>query len=274
MFPGESRPAGPLVISKVKADPKDGRAELSVPLGHTYSISVSAENFSTESFNFDVTGLVMYRDYEEDVTLTADKIQMMINVADLKNNAKVRSRVLIRNKSRDEVIEVEGNQMVSLRVGDRYVVEVTSDEGYAFNSTEINLSDPDATIALSVDLKLQKLEVDALLSLKEINFESNSFKLSEGSFIELRRVIKLMKENPKLAVEIAAHTDDVGSAAYNKNLSDKRSNSIVEFLVENNIVSNRFVARGYGESQPLLANDSEENRAKNRRVELKILSVN
>jgi len=262
------------VISKVKSDPKDGRAELSVPLGHTYSISISAENFSTESFNFDVTGLVMYRDYEEDVTLTADKIQMMINVADLKNNAKVRSRVLIRNKSRDEVIEVEGNQMVSLRVGDRYVVEVTSDEGYAFNSTEINLSDPDATIALSVDLKLQKLEVDALLSLKEINFESNSFKLSEGSFIELRRVIKLMKENPKLAVEIAAHTDDVGSAAYNKNLSDKRSNSIVEFLVENNIVSNRFVARGYGESQPLLANDSEENRAKNRRVELKILSVN
>ncbi len=83
-----------------------------------------------------------------------------------------------------------------------------------------------------------------------------------------------MKENPKLAVEIAAHTDDVGSAAYNKILSDKRSNSIVEFLVENNIVSNRFVARGYGEAQPLLTNDSEENRAKNRRVELKVLSVN
>lgn len=262
------------VISKVKADPKDGRAELSIPLGHIYNISVSAENFSTKSFNIDVSGLVIYRDYEEDVTLIADKVQMMINVADLKNNAKVRSRILIRNKTRDEVIEVDGNQMVSLRVGDRYIIEVTSDEGYAFNSTEINLSDPNITIAPSIDLKLQKLEVNALLSLKDINFESNSFKLSDVSFIELRRVIKLMKENPKLAVEIAAHTDDVGSAAYNKILSNKRSNSIVEFLVENNIVSDRFVARGYGEAQPLLNNDSEENRAKNRRVELKILSVN
>jgi len=262
------------VISKVKADPKDGRAELSIPLGHIYNISVSAENFSTKSFNIDVSGLVIYRDYEEDVTLIADKVQMMINVADLKNNAKVRSRILIRNKTRDEVIEVDGNQMVSLRVGDRYIIEVTSDEGYAFNSTEINLSDPDDIIAPSIDLKLQKLEVNALLSLKDINFESNSFKLSDVSFIELRRVIKLMKENPKLAVEIAAHTDDVGSAAYNKILSNKRSNSIVEFLVENNIVSDRFVARGYGEAQPLLSNDSEENRAKNRRVELKILSVN
>ena len=262
------------VISKVKADPKDGRAELSIPLGHIYNISVSAENFSTKSFNIDVSGLVIYRDYEEDVTLIADKVQMMINVADLKNNAKVRSRILIRNKTRDEVIEVDGNQMVSLRVGDRYIIELTSDDGYAFNSTEINLSDPDATIAPNIDLKLQKLEVNALLSLKDINFESNSFKLSDVSFIELRRVIKLMKENPKLAVEIAAHTDDVGSASYNKILSDKRSNSIVEFLVENNIVSDRFVARGYGEAQPLLSNDSEENRAKNRRVELKILSVN
>ncbi len=262
------------VVAKVKADPKDGRAQLSVPLGKLYNISVSAENFTTESFNFDVSGLMIYRDYEEDVTLKAEKVQIMINVADLKNNSKVRSRVIIRNKDRDEIIEVDGNQMVSLRAGDRYVVEVTSDDGYAFNSTEINLSDPEADVSTTVDLKLQKLEINAHLALKDINFESNSFKLSEGSFVELRRVIKLMNENPTLAVEIAAHTDDVGSATYNKILSDKRSNSIVEFLVENNIVSTRFVARGYGEDQPLLANDSEENRAKNRRVELKVLSVN
>ena len=82
-----------------------------------------------------------------------------------------------------------------------------------------------------------------------------------------------MKENPKLKVEIAAHTDDVGSDSYNLSLSDKRAQSVVDYLIDNQIPMNRFVAKGYGESQPIVANDSEENKAKNRRVELKVLSI-
>ena len=192
-------------------------------------------------------------------------------MADLVNNSKVKSKVLIRNKSRDEVIEVEGNQMVSLRSGDRYEVEVTSDQGYAFNSTAIDLTT--GKIEHPVDVKLMKLEVNSQLALKDINFESNSDKLSDVSFIELNRVIKLMSENPTLKVEIDAHTDDVGSETYNLVLSNKRAKSVMEHLIQNKIPLDRFSSKGFGETQFKYKNDSEENRALNRRVELKILSI-
>jgi len=220
----------------------------------------------------------MYRNFERDVELQPEKVQVFINVTDLKNNSKVRSRILIRNKTRDEVIEVSGNEYVSLRAGlragDRYEIEATSDQGYAFNSTVLDLSEAasaEQTATAQVAMKLMKLEKNARLELKDILFESNSYRLSEVSYAELRRVVKLMKENPDLRVEIAAHTDDVGSEAYNLKLSEKRAQSVVEFLVDNQISPDRFVARGYGESQPVVPNDSEENRARNRRVELKIL---
>jgi outer membrane protein OmpA-like peptidoglycan-associated protein len=213
---------------------------------------------------------VIYRDFEKFIELVPEKVEVALNVADMVNNSKVKSKVLLKNKTRGEVIEVDGNQMVSLRAGDRYEVEVTSDQGYAFNSTAIDLTTGKVN---SIDVKLMKLELNAQLALKDINFESNSDKLSDGSFIELTRVITLMKENPTLKVEIDAHTDDIGSDNYNLILSNKRAKSVMEYLTQNNIPVERFSAKGYGETQAKFKNDSDENRAKNRRVELKILSI-
>lgn len=264
------------VLSEVKTNPLDGRVTLDIPLGKKFEVFVSADNFKGSSFPFDLSGLVIYRNFERDIELVPEKVKVLINVADLKNNSKVRSRILIRNKSRDEVIEVSGNEYVTLRAGDRYEIEATSDQGYAFNSTTLDLTnvESDAEVATAdVSMKLMKLEENAKLELKDILFESNSFQLSEISFIELERVIKLMKENPKLKVEIAAHTDNVGSDSYNLSLSDKRAQSVVDYLIDNQVPMGRFVAKGYGESQPLVANDSEENMAKNRRVELIVLSI-
>ena len=160
--------------------------------------------------------------------------------------------------------------MVSLRAGDRYEMEVTSDQGYAFNSTTIDLANGQVA---PVEIKLLKLEVDAKLTLRDINFESNSVKLSDISFVELKRVIELMQQNPGLKVEVAAHTDDVGSDLYNSVLSQKRAKSVADFLLENRINPDRFVAKGYGESQKKVSNDNEANRAVNRRVELRILAI-
>jgi outer membrane protein OmpA-like peptidoglycan-associated protein len=194
----------------------------------------------------------------------------MVNVSDLVNNSKVKSKVILKNKNRDEVIEVDGNQMVSLRSGDRYEMEVTSDQGYAFNSGVIDASQNANT---PVSVKLLKLEQNAKLTLRDINFESNSVKLSDISFTELNRVVQLMNENPTLKVEVAAHTDDVGPDLFNQVLSEKRAKSVADFLLENKINASRFIAKGYGETQGKVLNDSEPNRAINRRVELKIISI-
>ncbi len=276
---------------------EDGRITLDLPLGKKYEIIVDKENFDSKFFTLDVSDLVVYPQFIRDVEMLPHKRNLQINVADLVNNGKIRSKVRIRNKNRDEVIEVNGNETVALRVGDRYEIEATSDQGYAFNSTVIDVKEDVTEITsggetgntvtikagggggggsgeiASLQLALQPLLTGANLTLKEILFESNSDQLDEISYIELRRVVKLMKENSTLKVEVAAHSDDVGSAAYNAALSNRRAQSVAKFLSEEGIAVDRFTAKGYGESQPIVPNDTEENKARNRRVVLKILAI-
>ena len=273
-------------IMDIENEP-NGRITLDLPLGKTYEVIVDKENFESEIFLFDVSQLVVYRDFVRDVEMSPIKRGVEINIADLVNNGKVRSRVRIRNRNRDEVIDVNGNETVALRVGDRYEIEATSDQGYAFNSTVIDVTaegeeiiatdgsvmGPSQQASAGIQLKLQPLLIGANLTLKDILFETNSAQLNEISFAELSRVLGLMKQNPKLKVEINAHTDDVGSERYNLVLSEKRAQSVVDFLIENKIKKDRFVANGLGESQPVVPNDSEENRARNRRVVLKIVEI-
>lgn len=258
-------------LADIRNNPKDGRAQVDLAVGKDYEIILSANHFKSEIITFNVSGLVIYRNFDKYVELIPDKTDVMVNVSDLVNNSKVKAKVVLRNKNRDEVIEVSGNQLVSLRTGDRYEVEVTSDQGYAFNSTVLDLSGGGAMAPL--DIRLMKLERDAKLTLRDINFESNSVQLSDISYTELRRVVQLMKENPTLRVEVAAHTDNVGSDTYNQTLSQKRAKSVADFLTENKIDPTRYEAKGYGESQGKVANDTEANRAINRRVELRILSI-
>jgi outer membrane protein OmpA-like peptidoglycan-associated protein len=250
-------------------NPKTGRLLLELPLGQDYELIIDSKGFKGAILDFNTTGLIIYRDFEKFVELVPEKTNVMINVADIQNNSKVNAKIVLRNKNRDEVIDVTGNQMVALRSGDRYEIEVTSEEGYAFDSRTLDVQNGQA----AVDFKLTKLELNAKLVLKDINFESNSSKLSDVSFTELERVVKLLSENPTLKVEIAAHTDDIGSDVYNQLLSQKRAQSVVEFLTQNKIPLQRFIAQGYGEKVFKVPNTNDENRMVNRRVELKIIGI-
>ncbi len=264
------------LLLDVENNPETGKIELDLPLGETYEIIIDADNFKSEYFVYDVSGLVIYREYNKDLEMIPIKKEIQVNVADLVNNGKIRSKVKIVNKNRDETIEVEGNQSVALRVGDRYELEATSDQGYAFNTRVIDVTEDLGEAGgpeVVFDIKLQPLTKGANLPLKDILFESNSATLDEISFLELSRVFRMMEDNPSLIVEVAAHTDDVGSDNYNLLLSQRRAESVAKYLEENNIPANRFIYKGYGESQPLVDNDTEENKARNRRVVLKVVNI-
>jgi len=273
-------------VDIVESDGENWKTRVDLPIGNAYTVEVESENFKSKSFSIDLTGLILYRVYEEDIELIPEKIGVPINVNDLLSGGSVSSSTLIiRNKTRNEEIVISGNQTINLRVGDRYMVEASSDRGYAFNSTEIEISNQGKLQTIDestgeikedskgVELKLQPLAKDANLTLKDIYFESNSSDLFESSFEELDRVIKLMKSYPTMKIEIAAHTDDIGAAAYNVRLSKQRANSVISYITSNGIEEDRLISQGYGESKPVVPNDSEENRAKNRRVELKILDI-
>ena len=80
--------------------------------------------------------------------------------------------------------------------------------------------------------------------------------------------MKLLKDNPSLNLTVEGHTDNVGTPAYNKKLSEARSRSVVAALTTQGIVPARLKAAGYGQDKPIADNSSDEGRAKNRRVEL------
>lgn len=101
-----------------------------------------------------------------------------------------------------------------------------------------------------------------------INFDSNKADLTaEGKEVVQEIAAALKKEN-SLNISIEGHTDNSGNAAHNKTLSEQRANAVLQALTKDGIEQNRLKSAGFGAEKPLLANDSEENKAKNRRVEL------
>ena len=82
---------------------------------------------------------------------------------------------------------------------------------------------------------------------------------------------EILKRNPTMKIEIQGHTDNVGSEAFNQRLSENRANAVKEYLISKGISADRLKAVGYGESNPIAPNDTEEGRAMNRRVGMKVL---
>ena len=85
------------------------------------------------------------------------------------------------------------------------------------------------------------------------------------------KLVDLLKDNPKLIIEISSHTDDVGTNEYNQKLSQARAESVVNYLIGHGIDKARFIAKGYGEGKPIAPNTTPEGRQKNRRTEFKII---
>lgn len=109
--------------------------------------------------------------------------------------------------------------------------------------------------------------------LRNIFFDYNKATLRPESKVELERVYDFLKQNPNVKIEISGHTDDIGSQDYNQKLSEARAKSVVDYLIQLGISPDRLSFKGYGKLQPMVPNDSEENRQLNRRVEFKILEM-
>ncbi len=115
------------------------------------------------------------------------------------------------------------------------------------------------------------IEANTPIELKNIVFDFDKYDLKEKSILELEKLTSFLHDNPKVNIEIHGHTDAEGSDDYNVNLSDARAKAVYLYLVQNGIDSNRMQYKGFGEAIPRTSNTSEENRAKNRRVEFIIL---
>lgn len=121
------------------------------------------------------------------------------------------------------------------------------------------------------DLYLVPIEIGAVVRLNNVYFDFDKWNLRPESFVELDRVVKMLADNPAIEIEMSAHTDSRGSDDYNFKLSDNRARSVMEYILSKGIATSRIRSQGYGETKPVVPNDSDENRQLNRRVEFTIL---
>ncbi len=102
-------------------------------------------------------------------------------------------------------------------------------------------------------------------------FDFDKAELKNESKPELNRGVEFLKSNPGIRIEIAGHTDSVGDASYNTKLSQQRAEAVRQYFITGGIEGGRIQARGYGEAQPTADNSTEEGRARNRRVEMRVM---
>lgn len=193
---------------------------------------------------------------------TGEPIEAQIEVTDQNGN------VIGKYNSNSET----GNFLISLPHGENYGVNFYAKD-YLASSFPLDLSSPETAgyDEINETIELDPIKVGATVVLKNIFFDFDSANLREESKAELLRVRRLLEENPNVKIEIGGHTDNKGSDAYNKNLSRERASSVVDYLKNLGIDSNRMSFKGYGMVQPIATNDTEEGRQENRRVEFKIM---
>ena len=106
-----------------------------------------------------------------------------------------------------------------------------------------------------------------------VTFAFNSADLNAQFYPVLDKVAQTLVEYDKTVIEVAGHTDSVGSDAYNQQLSERRANSVAAYLASHGVAGTRVVTVGAGEGHPVASNETEEGRAQNRRVEITIVPV-
>jgi outer membrane protein OmpA-like peptidoglycan-associated protein len=165
----------------------------------------------------------------------------------------------------------DGKYQIALPIGEDYGFRASAG-GYIAVSDRIDLRQARDQQVFERNLILIPIATGVPIRLNNIFFDTAKTELLPESRAELDRLATLLQERPAMRIEIRGHTDSVDDDATNLKLSEGRAASVVGYLTKAGIAAARLQSKGFGESQPVAANDTEKNRLFNRRVEFVILS--
>jgi outer membrane protein OmpA-like peptidoglycan-associated protein len=194
-------------------------------------------------------------------SLTKAPLAARVRIVDLELRDTIRA--LTSNR-------VTGEFVTSLPLRSRYAL-LAEAPGYLFYSQHFDLRESDQAYELRVPL--EKPRKGSTIRLRNVFFEFDRADIKPESEVELLEVVRLLQAHPKWKVEVQGHTDSVGTAMYNQQLSQRRAEAVRQFLIERGIKPERIQARGYGSSRPIAPNTTEEGRALNRRTEILFIEV-
>lgn len=253
-----------------------GKFETRIPEVTTYTINASQAGYLPKDL-----ALTLPAELGNDTTVVVDiyltpiakKLMLAGTVYDSKTNQPINAKVnavLKNDKKVDFKISATGGKYEQeIKALGTYRLAASA-EGYLNATDSAEVADEETTPVIK-DLYLQPIEVGLTVRLKNIYFDFDKTTLKSESFVELNKVVDFLKSNPTVEIEISGHTDSKGSDDYNLNLSQGRSQSVVDYIVSQGIDAFRLTAHGYGESNPIDTNDTEAGRANNRRVEFTVV---
>ncbi|MBN1768241.1 MAG: OmpA family protein [Prolixibacteraceae bacterium] len=199
--------------------------------------------------------------------------ELEVVVLEQDNRSPVKGVSITMNTKPAEILG-ENALFYSRIEGESSIILDTQADGYLNQTKRIN---PDFKGMKRDTIFLMKRELNRTFVLENIYYDLDKWDILPESEPELDKLVAILKENPTLVVELGSHTDSRGSDSYNLNLSQRRSESAVAYIVSQGVPRSRIVAKGYGETQ--LVNDcmngvecSDSEHRKNRRTEFKILS--
>ncbi len=193
------------------------------------------------------------------------EIQLIVNFGkNFFKNRILKEDIIIAKKdtTKIKVTEIENNNKVVKS-------DTTKSNG---NSNKTNIVKTTAKDSIQKQKKIERERViKSTAILGNLEFETGTSKLTPKSYATLDGLIKTLKENSSAKIEIAGHSDNIGSKEINKRISKNRAKICTDYIISKGIPANRVKAIGYGKSKSLVSNNSRTNRAKNRRVEFKII---
>lgn len=266
-----------LLSDSIHFDKLTGGYSLNLKLGQKYSLAARAPKFESVPVNLDLTKVTEYREVTQDLYLETEK---MVAVTGAVLNKKTNSA--FKPFSKVQVVFNGGSPLVAAidTASNRYIINLPP--GIVYNITAsapdcvpvyetIDLTRVAKGTSLTKDLTLTPIEVGQSVRLKNIFFESGRAILKKESFVELDRVYEFLSGNESVKVEIAGHTDNVGSAATNLALSKARAQAVSNYLIKKGITADRLKSTGYGMTKPITSNATKDGKSQNRRVEFVIL---
>lgn len=252
----------------------DGKFTHDIPERAPMQVEASADNYTPAMQTVPLNGL--NTDTTLFVTLRlkpmAQHVLLSGRLLDAKTSEAVTGNIVVKPGS-------HSTQAWKISGGDRYESPVVETGWYFIaasapghlNATDSVYVDTRQQTSVTKDILLPKIEVGVTVRIPNIYFDFDRTTIKPVSFAELDKVVDLLQRNNGLEIEIAGHTDSKGADEYNMNLSQGRSEAVVEYLVSKGVARTRLQARGYGETKPIDTNETEAGQANNRRVEFTVL---
>ncbi len=197
-------------------------------------------------------------------------------VTDQESDEPVEAKVEIRNMETKVVHYVPvdqetGKYVTVLPFKSDYVLTVKK-EDYVYESMYISQEDSVFEQPATVNMEIQQVQIGKSYKLNDIYYEYDSDRLTQHSLRIIEEFVVFLNENPEIQVAIHGHTDNIGGAEYNMELSERRAKSVYDYLILSGIRADRLSYAGFGFEQAVAGNETEEGRALNRRTEFVIVN--